>query len=56
MTLHAPQIIYLTISLIGLGIMLQQHGTPKTGKYDARGYFVAFVIVQALLYWGGFYG
>jgi len=57
MTLHAPQIIFLVLTVLGLGIELARDGQPKS---DRRYNFGLAVIVNgmfcALLWWGGFFG
>jgi hypothetical protein len=56
MTLHAPQIIYVVLLLLGVGIDLAKHGQPKTGKHSFPSSFFAAALILALLYWGGFFG
>jgi hypothetical protein len=55
MYLGLPQIIYIGLTLIGLGITMVKHGQPKSGKENFWTTFVATVIVFGLLYWGGFF-
>lgn len=56
MTLHTPQIIYLCLLMLGMGVALSRHGQPKTGAHNAMYDIVATAIVVSLLYWGGFFG
>lgn len=56
MILHTPQIIYIVISLLSSGIIIANHGKPKTGKYDGWATVIVDVFTFALLYWGGFFG
>ena len=49
-----PQIIYVSLCLLGLGIALGQHGKPKTGKYNSWYSLISFTIHIYLLYVGGF--
>lgn len=55
MVLHWPQIVWLTLVLIGLGMSLEQHGKPRTGRHNVWlslfGGGVGFWIV----YGGGFF-
>lgn len=55
MILHWPQIVWLTLVLIGFGTSLEQHGKPRTGRHNVWlnlfGAGVAFWIV----YSGGFF-
>lgn len=53
--MHAPQIIIIVLQALGLGIALQQHGQPKTGKHNFGTMLVATCINFGLLYWGGFF-
>lgn len=54
--MRAPQIIWLTINLLGLGISLAKHGEPKEGKYSFWWTLLSLLINVALLYWGSFFG
>lgn len=53
--IHAPQLIYLLLVGISLGVDIAKHGTPRTGKHDAWSGLIAMVAMLALLYWGGFF-
>jgi hypothetical protein len=55
MTLHWPQITYLAMVLIGLGIRISKHGKPKTGNENVFYDLIATGIVITLLYFGGFF-
>lgn len=50
-----PQIIYLVLTLLGLGITLAKHGEPKKDKHNFYVTFVGSGLIVALLYWGGFF-
>ena len=52
--MHAPQIIWIFLSGIELGIYMVKNGQPK-GDYDLGIYLVAAVVNVGLLYWGGFF-
>lgn len=53
--MHWPQVIYLAISLIGVGISLAEHGKPKEGKHSVFVTLFATVVGYVLLYKGGFF-
>ena len=53
--LGLPQIIYLTLVFLSLGIALEQHGTPKEGNNNFWVNFIATAITISLLAWGGFF-
>lgn len=55
MTLHWPQITYLNLLLIGLGITISKHGQPETGKHNAFSKLISVAIILTLLYFGGFF-
>jgi len=56
MIMNWPQLTYLALIGIGLGIALAKDGEPRDGKHN----FIAFIIVHAItlyiLYAGGFFG
>jgi hypothetical protein len=56
MTLHAPQVILLSLVAIGTGIALARYGERKTDSYDIFDVVVSPSILICLLYWGGFFG
>lgn len=56
MTLHAPQLIYLFLMLLGLGFSLAKNGEPHTEKYSFFSALFRSAIVFGILYWGGFFG
>lgn len=49
------QIIILMTQMLSLGIIMARHGEPKEGKENAWHTLIAIMLLQALLYWGGFY-
>jgi hypothetical protein len=55
-TLGWPQVIYILLGLIGIARAFAHHGKPKTGTESAPATVVAWLLVLALLYWGGFFG
>lgn len=50
-----PQLIYLTLALIGLMIASYQHGKPKEGDHDVTVTIVSTLLLAILLYFGGFF-
>lgn len=50
-----PQFIHIGMNLIGLFIILKSHGKPRTGRVNAWNQVPAIILVQLLLYYGGFY-
>lgn len=50
-----PQYVYMALTLIGLGVILSEHGKPKTGRHNF--WFMSFVtaFIYFLLYSGGFF-
>lgn len=54
--IHAPQIIYLILLFIGIGIDVQRHGEPKKpGTHNFWGDIIIAALGFGLLYWGGFF-
>lgn len=52
-----PQIIWLCLTLMALGISAALHGQNKrVEKYNFFAAFIGAVITAAFLYWGGFFG
>lgn len=50
-----PQILYLLLVSMGLGIVLSQHGEPKEGEYNFYVTLTVAVVESLILYWGGFF-
>ncbi|HIV77334.1 MAG TPA: hypothetical protein H9899_07400 [Candidatus Sphingomonas excrementigallinarum] len=50
-----PQITYLGLTFVGLGVALAKHGQPRTGKWNVGVNLTLTAIVNAVLYAGGFY-
>ena len=50
-----PQIIYLSLTMLGLGMQAVKHGNPKEGKENFWVVFISTAISVGLLYWGGFF-
>ena len=50
-----PQLIYLGLMAIGIGMEIARHGTEKTGKHNAWSQTIAATLILAVLWWGGFF-
>jgi len=51
-----PQILYLAMMLIGLGMTFAKHGEPKKlGIVNAWYSLIGALLVITLLYYGGFF-
>lgn len=55
MIMHWPQLVWLALVMIGLGVDVARHGQPKTGKYNFWSSLAAIPIAIAILYFGGFF-
>lgn len=49
-----PQIVYLALVMMGVGVALAKHGEPRT-PYSAWGTLLATAICLGLLWAGGFF-
>ena len=56
MRMRAPQIIYIALSALALGITAAQHGQPRSGKENFWEMLLAIALHMGLLCWGGFFG
>jgi hypothetical protein len=50
-----PQIIWIALMAVSLGISLSKHGEPKKGKNSFWTALISFGIQLAILTWGGFF-
>lgn len=50
-----PQLIYLALLFIGLGMTITEHGNDKKGKHNAWDSIIAQLIIVVVLYYGGFF-
>jgi hypothetical protein len=56
MTFNTPQIIYLILVGMSVGICTARHGEKRTGEHNIIVDVIAVILQTALLYWGGFFG
>lgn len=49
-----PQLIYLGLSFLSLGIVIANNGKPRE-PYNAGSYALGLAITYPLLWWGGFF-
>lgn len=52
---NTPQIIVLSLMIIGLLLAANLHGKPKKGDYNFWVTLTSSIITFLLLYWGGFF-
>ncbi|ESX78494.1 hypothetical protein [Mesorhizobium sp. LSHC414A00] len=50
----APQLIYLALTVLGLGYVIAKHGERRP-PYSMWASFISLAIVYPLLWWGGFF-
>lgn len=55
MNFELPQIIYLVLTFLGMGITLARHGQPRKENYDFGVSLVTNGLLIGLLVWGGFF-
>lgn len=62
MILHWPQLTYLALTVLGLGVVVAKHGEPKfdrngdVEKHNAILSTVFTAVILFLLFKGGFFG
>lgn len=54
-SLHWPQIMWLVITFLGLGVDLANDGKEKTRKESFTRSLIASAIVLTILWFGGFF-
>jgi len=54
--MDAPQIIYLMLNALAIGLHLSKLGRPREGVNDLWPIWAWVFITLPLLYWGGFFG
>jgi LPXTG-motif cell wall-anchored protein len=50
-----PQILWIVLAALGVGIAIANHGKPKTGRENAWSTIIATALAWALLSAGGFF-
>lgn len=50
-----PQIVYVVLTLIGIGVAMEQHGKPRKGNYNFFITLAAAALAWFLLWKGGFF-
>lgn len=55
-TLHWPQIVYIVMVVLGLGMTATNHGNKKMGKDNFFISLISSTIMISILYAGGFFG
>lgn len=53
-SLGIPQVVFIVVMALELGIIIARWGQKKTGTYGANDFF-GTAIVLVLLWWGGFF-
>lgn len=53
--MSAAQITLAVLYVISLMMHAHDHGKPKTGRHSIISALIAFVVINSVLYWGGFW-
>ena len=56
MSIEAPQIMFIILISMRVGLNLAKHGESLNTKYSFPSALVHAAIMGGLLYWGGFFG
>jgi len=51
-----PQFVFAGLLVLGCGVAIGTHGTPKEGHNNAWATIIATIIEVTILYYGGFWG
>lgn len=51
-----PQVTYVGLIALSLGITLAQHGKPRTGNFNVVHSLIGASITTGVVYAGGFFG
>lgn len=51
-----PQVIWIVIAAIALGVHIAKHGEPTGQKFHAGAQLIYVLLMAGILYWGGFFG
>lgn len=52
----APQLVYLAMMAVGVGVSLAKYGQQKQDRYDIFDVLVGPAVGLTILWWGGFFG
>lgn len=55
MNLEWPQLTYLALSCLAVGVHLAKHGEPRKDKYGFWSALISSAIMTFILYKGGFF-
>ncbi len=55
MHIELPQLVYLFLVFVSIGMACAKHGEPKTGTDNGWITTIASAIVLSILWWGGFF-
>lgn len=50
-----PQVVYIGLMALSIGITLALHGQPRTGKHNVGYAVIGAAISLGVVYWGGFF-
>lgn len=54
--MHWPQIVWIGLVCLGVGVSLAKDGEPKTGNHNFVADCAGYALGLTLLYFGGFFG
>lgn len=50
-----PIILLIILNVFSIGVDAERHGEPRTGKYNVLTTIISAIILQTILWWGGWY-
>lgn len=50
-----PQVAYIILAAMSVGVVISKHGKPDDGKFNAIFPLIRTTVVASLLYAGGFF-
>lgn len=53
--MHAPQLIYIALVALSLGVSLAKNGQIEVKKHTFLGTLFGAIVMTSLIYWGGFF-
>lgn len=56
MLLGWPQLTYLTLMILGIGMTAVKHGEAKSAEYNILTTLIVDAVMMFILYSGGFFG